>query len=88
MGHIDHRIDELIDGGDWACSFGQGGTLRHVCAQLSQLASEGLADPDLSDLAATVADLATDDPEGAGMAWTELVARLRAELGPRDVLLS
>jgi hypothetical protein len=71
-------IAELIDGGEWGCSHGQGGTMQSVCRQLLQLNADSMRDAELERLAGQVAFLVDSDMERAGKIWSTLVDHLRA----------
>lgn len=76
------RIAELLDGGDWACSFGQCGTLSHICAELADLIKK--EDQRLADKARSVAREVECDMEAATRHWSELAAELRHSPRPRS----
>lgn len=67
------KICQLLDGGDWACAFGQCGTLSHVCQELAAL----LDDPELAEKARQVAREANRDLGVAARQWGELAGELR-----------
>lgn len=69
------RIAELLDGGDWACSFGQCGTLSHICAELAELIEN--EDQRLAEKASCVAREAACSLEAAMRHWSELASELR-----------
>jgi hypothetical protein len=68
------RIAELLDGGDWACSFGQCGTLSYICAKLADLIKE---DQRLVEKAWSVAREAECNLDTATLHWSELADELR-----------
>jgi hypothetical protein len=68
------RIAELLDGGDWACSFGQCGTLSYICSKLADLIEE---DPRLAEKASNVAREAECNMDTATLRWSELADELR-----------
>jgi hypothetical protein len=70
---LHYRLCELLDGGDWACSFGQCGTLSSICQELIGL----LDDPELSEKARLVAREVTIDMGTATRRWAELAYVLR-----------
>lgn len=67
------RINQLIEGGEWACSFGQCGTLSHVCLQLAAL----VEDQELAAKARLIAEQADRDLGVAAEQWALLCDRLR-----------
>ncbi len=67
------RVSQLVDGGDWACSYGQCGTLVHVCRQLAAIVD----DQQLAEKACVVAREAQLDLDRASRSWSELAASLR-----------
>ena len=73
IGEHQSRINELIEGGEWACSFGQCGTLSHVCAQLAAL----VEDQELAAMARRVAQDAEQNLCTAAEQWAELCDQLR-----------
>ncbi|MCG8419681.1 MAG: hypothetical protein MJE77_17245 [Proteobacteria bacterium] len=50
------QINQLLDGGAWACSYGQFGTLRHICLQLAELLEDSHAADKARDIAAKLDD--------------------------------
>lgn len=67
------KISELLDGGDWACAYGQCGTLSHVCLELARL----LEDAELAEKARVVAHEAIINLDEATRRWSELACELR-----------
>jgi hypothetical protein len=77
MADLAQTLSELIDGGEWACSYGQGGTLRVICQDLLRL-NEQLGDGELAQLAERCRALAASDMAAAGHAWALLEDHLQA----------
>lgn len=75
------KIAELLDGGDWACSYGQCGTLIHVCEELAELVKEDRA---LAKQAGDVAREACSDLDAATRHWADLSHALRHAPMRRD----
>jgi hypothetical protein len=77
MEDLGRTLGELIDGGEWACSYGQGGTLRVICHALLRL-NEELGDGELAELAERCEALVGTDMAAAGHAWALLEDHLQA----------
>ena len=66
------RLTDLINGGDWACSFGDCDGLEQVYRQLAENLDGALA-----ERAHKLAQWIDVDPNRAFEGWTDLVADLR-----------
>lgn len=66
------QLRDWVDGGDWACSYGQTGTLRHICKQLAPT----LDDEQASQARQVVLWLETDLLKATGI-WSDLARDLR-----------
>lgn len=71
-------IPRLVDGGDWACSWGEPTGLQEVCDEL-----EGLLEPALAVRASKIARLAAADMAAAARQWRDLVS-LMEHVGHRE----
>jgi hypothetical protein len=66
----DSRMNQLIDGGEWACSWGDAGGLAQVCRQLAEI-----TDPELADQARRIVYMLEHSSEDAAFqAWSALAA--------------
>lgn len=73
-GHVMHPIqdiEQLIDCGDWACSFGSGSGLRHVCHELATVTP-----PRIARRARVIERIAPGDVARASAQWADLVRRM------------
>ena len=87
MADLTQTLAELIDGGEWACSYGQTGTLRVICHELLRL-NEQLGDGELAHLAERCCALAASDMTAAGHAWAVLEDHLQAVRRLRNAALT
>lgn len=78
MNATKNSIWRLVDGGDWACSFGEPTGLQEVCLELT-----ALLEPAMAERARKIAGQAPADMAAASRAWRDLVALLGAP-GPRS----
>jgi hypothetical protein len=74
MRRSDLRIMELLNGGDWACAYAEGGTLAQVCVEL-----EPLVGAQLAPATRAVSDAIEADMGLATHRWVELARALRRE---------
>lgn len=70
--HLDERVQELLNGGDWACAYAQHETLADVARRLCRLVPEEAA-----GMARQVAVYALTDLPRATALWSRLGSRLR-----------
>jgi hypothetical protein len=77
MSSTKKAIWRLVDGGDWACSWGEPTGLQEVCLELATL-----LDSPLADRARTIASQAPADMAAASRQWRDFVASLGAP-GPQ-----
>ncbi|HUH01142.1 MAG TPA: hypothetical protein VML75_04045, partial [Kofleriaceae bacterium] len=77
MSATNKSIWRLVNGGDWACSWGEPTGLQEVCLELTTL-----LEPPMAARARDIARQAAADMAAASRQWRDLVALLGRPVSP------